>query len=122
MNCTRPTDTSQFFATGPWSNLAFSYETCGNVNEFSDMGRTRDLAGLHLRVSFPADSSSGYTIVTVPSGATGIGGTTRDGSMVRFFDNIMTQYSVTCMLRTHAEQCRNTRAVPNPHALAFQGV
>jgi hypothetical protein len=96
-NCTRPLDESLFFRSQTFtSSLAFSYEACGNVNEFSDAGRTQLLSGLALRVSFPGDSGSGYTIVTVPAGTVGIGGTQRDGSMVRFFADLMTQYNVQC--------------------------
>ena len=47
-----------------------SYETCGNVNEYTDSKRTDYLDGKTLRVSFPGNSGSGYTITTVPEGAT----------------------------------------------------
>ena len=69
--CTRPKDTTAFFRGTAWSGLTFSYETCGNVNEFSDTGRTSYLQGLNLRVSFPGNSGSGYTITTVADGTTG---------------------------------------------------
>lgn len=93
--CTRPRDKTSFFKGTAHDGLQFSYETCGNVNDFSDNGRTDFLRGLNLRVSFPGDSGSGYTITTVADGATGIGGTQRDGSMVRFWDQLANDYSIT---------------------------
>ena len=94
-NCTRPKDTTSFFAGSAWSGLTFSYETCGNVNEFSDGGRTDFLNGLDLRVSFPGNSGSGYTITTVPVGVPGVAGTRRDGSVVRFWDQLARDYRMT---------------------------
>lgn len=52
------------------------------------------MLNLNLRVSFPGNSGSGYTITTVPAGATGVGGTNRDGSMVRFWDQLAKDYSI----------------------------
>ena len=92
--CTRPKDTTSFFRGTEWANLKFSYETCGNVNEFSDDGRTDALQGTTLRVSFPGNSGSGYTITTVPDGIAGVGGTNRDGSTVRFWDQLARDYNI----------------------------
>ena len=94
-NCTRPKDTTHFFRGTPYADLTFSYETCGNVNEFSDVGRTEALQGVELRVSFPGNSGSGYTITTVQEGAMGVGGTRRDGSVVRFFAQLAQDYGAT---------------------------
>ena len=41
------------------SELSYSYETCGNLNEYSDERHTRFLRGKHIRVSYPGDSGSG---------------------------------------------------------------
>lgn len=61
--------------------LAFSYETCGNVNDYSANRHYDALRGKTLRVSFPADSSSGYTIKTTADGK-------KDGSVVEFMNEI----------------------------------
>ena len=61
--------------------LVRSYETCGNVNTYEDDRLTSTLAGAHYRISFPGDSSSGYTILTQADG-------TKTGSVVRFMEDI----------------------------------
>ena len=93
--CHRPHAPSSFFAGSQFGDqLVYSYETCGNVNEFSDDGRTQELNNKHLRVSFPGASGSGYTIVATPDGQ-GIGGSNRDGSVVRFFAAIAQEYNIS---------------------------
>ena len=46
-----------------------SYETCGNLNAYSDEKHYTALRGQHLRVSYPGDSGSGYTLKTLPDGS-----------------------------------------------------
>ena len=55
-DCQRPMDPSDLFVD---SELSYSYETCGNLNEYSDERHTRFLRGKHIRVSYPGDSGSG---------------------------------------------------------------
>jgi hypothetical protein len=95
-NCNRPNDLTSFFSgSAEWADkLVYSYETCGNINEFTDSGRTDQLNGLHLRVSFPGASGSGYTIVNTAPGA-GVHGTAKDGSTVRFFAALAAEYNMT---------------------------
>lgn len=93
-NCERPYGSTSFFAGSPHSSLTYSYETCGNINQFTDSRRTDYLKGRTLRASFPGNSGSGYTIMTVPAGATGVGGTARDGSIVRLFAQLMLDYGM----------------------------
>lgn len=81
--CERPHGSSNWFSAD--TALTYSYEACNNVNQYDDSRRSDYLNGRKLRASFPGDSSSGYTITTVAEGAAGIGGTNRDGSIVRFF-------------------------------------
>jgi hypothetical protein len=45
--------------------LSYSYESCGNLNDYSEDRHSAYLRGKHLRVSIPADSGSGYTVVTL---------------------------------------------------------
>ena len=72
-NCNRkPAETAVFpdayYQPGPESTkqtLHYSYETCGFSNKFAVEPHEKYLRKLpKLRVSFPGDSGSGYTIVT----------------------------------------------------------
>ena len=109
--CGRPSAPASYFAnTTP--ALAFSYQTCGYMDTFSD---SSNAFAEHLRaaaarqpngkllIAFPGDSSSGYTLVgskTWSDGTPkvapfqGIGGTNRSGSIVAFLDAIFTEMSV----------------------------
>jgi hypothetical protein len=78
--------------------LALSYATCGKLLASTDshqhiVEQMRKMAP--LRVSFPSDSRSGYTLVTVSPNETGVGGTRRDGSMVSFVDELLASAGVT---------------------------
>lgn len=44
--------------------LHISYETCGNVDIYSEEKVLLDLENAHLRISFPGDGSDGFTLVT----------------------------------------------------------
>uniref|UniRef100_A0A7S3Z448 Ionotropic glutamate receptor C-terminal domain-containing protein n=2 Tax=Lotharella globosa TaxID=91324 RepID=A0A7S3Z448_9EUKA len=70
--------------------LHYSYETCGFSNKFAIEPHEQFLRNLPvLRVSFPGDSGSGYTIVTTSDG-------TRAGSVVDFFLNkLFREYGIT---------------------------
>ena len=43
------------------AGLSYSYETCGNLNTYSETRHLKYLRGKHLRVSYPGDSGSGYS-------------------------------------------------------------
>jgi len=125
--CDRPTTTSSYFdevqimtaTTGSGddscpesTNLTFSYQTCGGLDAYS---ASISGSALHLqkyatsrpngrlRVSFPGDSASSYTLVGLkayPDGSAkvpingGIGGTNRSGSVIAFMANLMDQAGV----------------------------
>eukprot|EP01043_Picozoa_sp_COSAG02_P070858 COSAG02_NODE_12716_length_1504_cov_5.242670_1_plen_449_part_10 len=46
------------------AGLAYSYETCGNLNSYSEQRHFSALTGQTIRVSYPGDSGSGYTLYT----------------------------------------------------------
>ena len=46
------------------AGLAYSYETCGNLNSYSQDRHFSALRGQTIRVSYPGDSGSGYTLYT----------------------------------------------------------
>jgi hypothetical protein len=79
-NCkNRPNTASSYF---PNTNLHYSYATCGYTNDFNPSvaldAQLKTYTGEKaIRVSFPADSSSGFTLTTLPNGK-------RDGSIARF--------------------------------------
>ena len=82
-NCVRPHDQTDR-AVEPADTvgaLYHSYETCGNLNAYTDERHYHTLRGQHLRVSMPGDSGSGYTLTTLPDG-------TRSGSVVDFMKSI----------------------------------
>jgi hypothetical protein len=58
-----------------------SYETCGNLDSYAAEKHYSSLRGRHIRVSYPGDSSTGYTILTNDDGS-------RDGSVVQFMRDI----------------------------------
>ena len=68
--------------------LHYSYETCGNLNMYTDVRHYEFLRGRHIRVTYPGDSGSGYTLVTLPDG-------TKTGSMVEFMRSIAARASFT---------------------------
>ena len=61
--------------------LAYSYETCGNLNSYSPVRHYDLVRNRVFRVSYPGDSSSGYTLVTDNNG-------NRDGSMVKLMQEV----------------------------------
>jgi hypothetical protein len=64
-NCLRPHRSSNDFSkTGEY----YSYETCGYLDDYSENPLLRNLKNASLRVTFPGDSGSGYTIAILPSG------------------------------------------------------
>ena len=60
--------------------LFYSYETCGI------------LSGKNIRVSYPDDSGSGFTIVTVPTDS---GQSVNMGSIPEFVNRIFAEYGIT---------------------------
>ena len=118
-DCLRPSEPSAYFP-GSWfmssnnhsSPLHFSYQTCGYVDSFSLSTNSaaqelrthaaRNPSG-KMRVGFPGDSSTGYTIVgkkpfsdgtlKVAPGS-GVGGTDRSGSVLVLMDNLMQKLRV----------------------------
>jgi len=102
--------------------LAFSYQTCGYIDSFSTSGDglanvLRKFAvstpGGKLRVAFPGDSSSKYTLVSYPARypacvtpgcekggqfkvtqGGGVQGTNRSGAVVVFMANLFARYKV----------------------------
>ena len=51
-------------ATSATKQLFYSYETCGNLNDYSQERHTTLPKGRTLRVTMPGDSGTGYTLVT----------------------------------------------------------
>lgn len=113
LNCARPYDPSTYFPDARLGEsvhspkLSYSYETCGHLNHFTDRAATTHVGLLKafaavrpIRVSFPGNSGSGYTLVTLgenepalyTSNATG--GTRRAGSMVEFGFSALTKYEL----------------------------
>jgi hypothetical protein len=66
-------------------HVAYSYTTCGNLDSYSENLYVQQMQGRTLRVAFPGDSGTGYTLVTDP--AAGIVGT-KTGSVVAFMQAV----------------------------------
>jgi hypothetical protein len=88
-NCTRPHSRSSYFeAAHTLGALSYSYATCGFLNAY-DAGSTlkAELALLQgpraLRVSFPGDSGSGFTLTTLA------GSGKRGGSVAQFMARML---------------------------------
>ena len=80
--CERPMDPSDAVGTDAANaGLTYSYETCGNLNSHSSDRHYEYLRGRHLRVSYPGDSGSGYTVLTKANGD-------KAGSVVDFMQQI----------------------------------
>ena len=107
--CSRDFKESDFFPTASISSstglqpLVYSYATCGYVDVFSEGETVEPLrraassrSSGKLRVAFPSDSGSGYTVVSPPKVEPfhGVGGTNRSGSFLRFMDDIFTQHGI----------------------------
>mmetsp|Transcript_24971 Transcript_24971/g.37357 ORF Transcript_24971/g.37357 Transcript_24971/m.37357 type:complete len:603 (+) Transcript_24971:222-2030(+) len=76
-NCERPNikrDNNPINGT----NVMTSYETCGNVDTYSEGKVLETIQGAHLRISFPGDSSDGYTLLTDPNNSSKKMGSMRD--------------------------------------------
>ena len=87
--CERPMDPSDAAGTGAANaGLTYSYETCGNLNSHSSDRHYEYLRGRHLRVSYPGDSSSGYTLLTDANGV-------KQGSVVEFMRSIAQEAQFT---------------------------
>jgi hypothetical protein len=110
-NCNRDHVESLYFPDATYGGhpLAFSYETCGFVDSFrSTMYRTlRDHAAKQangkLRIALPQDSGEYYALVgsaLYPDGSKkvedggGVGGSGRDGAVMRFMAEIMEDYEI----------------------------
>eukprot|EP00466_Bigelowiella_natans_P013241 jgi/Bigna1/88559/estExt_fgenesh1_pg.C_340005 len=83
--------TATHIVNGSYQALYYSYETCGYSNKFGLGLHERSLRALpRLRVSFPADSGSGYTLVTSKDDGN------KEGSMVTFMlHNVFPKYGIT---------------------------
>jgi hypothetical protein len=81
--CGRPNDASGIAGTA----LQYSYETCGNMNSYSQDRHYSTLRGQHLKVSYPGDSGSGYTLYT----ENGV----KKGSVVDFVDKLARDHGFT---------------------------
>jgi hypothetical protein len=87
--CQRPhspsTITWHDMLPGVESKLAYSYEACGNIDDYTESKHYRMLHNRTLRVSYPGQSSSGYTVVNVAKGGWPAGPNRQvDGSVVAF--------------------------------------
>jgi hypothetical protein len=88
-DCERPMDPADIAGSdGSGLRLHYSYETCGNLNTYSDERHYRYLRGRHIRVSYPGDSGSGYTLKTLSDG-------TKTGSMVEFMRTVAAEAQFT---------------------------
>ena len=79
-NCARPHHKTHEYAnvTVDGAPLHYSYETCGVINPYDIPPHEQTLRALKkLRISYPGDSGSGYTILTTPDGK-------KAGSVVEF--------------------------------------
>ena len=98
LQCHRPHAASSLFPSATFGSdrLSLSYETCGNVDTSNAHGNINgEIQRLGpLRVSFPGDSGSGYTLVTVGENVTGVGGTRRDGSFPAFIGSLLADANV----------------------------
>lgn len=65
-----------------------SYETCGNLDSYASEKHYRSLRGKHIRVSYPGDSSTGYTLLTEDDGS-------RGGSVVEFMRGVASDAGFT---------------------------
>jgi hypothetical protein len=83
--CHRPHYVTSYFANRT-DRPSYSYQTCGYLNTYVPDHRVADLAGKTLRVTFPSDDDSGYTLLTTASG-------TKDGSYVSFMRELARVYS-----------------------------
>ena len=76
--------------------LYYSYETCGNLDSFSaDLKQAKSLESFPrtLRVGMPGDEA--YHLVTIdPADGSGIGGSGRDGAVVRLMASVLENYGV----------------------------
>ena len=101
-NCTSPNGQSGFFPSSTFTSsdgttrpLTYSYATCGNLDEYERDKKLRQLQAFGpLRVSFPGNSGSGYTVTDAKVGEAGAGNTRRDGSVLRFFETTMAAHGV----------------------------
>jgi hypothetical protein len=76
--CDRDPEPTRLFAPA-LAHLSYSYTTCGNLDEYTPK-RYVDLLGRRtLRVSYPSDSGSGFTLITRADGE-------KAGSVVEFMD------------------------------------
>jgi hypothetical protein len=83
--CKRPFYRSQMEWPGvtglPVAGLGYSYETCGNLGFYTSEKHFKDLRNKRLRVSYPGDSGTGYTLLTHKDGEKK---GQKDGSFVQF--------------------------------------
>lgn len=102
-NCARPFSTSSMSwptVTGlPEDGLAYSYETCGNVDSYSASKHYESLSGMHLKVSYPGDSSTGYTLFTNEG--------RKDGAFVKFMQDIAADAGFTWEVHNVSEASKS---------------
>ena len=78
LNCTRPSEDANLYQV---PIMQRSFETCGNINIYSDDRFLDQVKGKTLRVAYPGDSSSKFDLYTNDVG-------TKDGSTVAFFNSV----------------------------------
>lgn len=83
-NCGLPHDPSVLYP-----GLFYSYQTCGYLNSYSDDVLINNLKNRTLRISYPGDSNSGFTIITDP--ITG----EKKGSFPTFMNRIFDQLDLS---------------------------
>lgn len=75
--CDRRPEMTHLFDQTLLPDLAYSYATCGNLDQYTPNGHQKLLTSRKLRVSYPGDSGSGFTLLTLENGR-------KAGSVVSF--------------------------------------
>lgn len=99
-DCERPfsyvTDLSGLTGT----NVGWSLETCGNVDLYSHNRVMLDIINKTLRVSYPGDSSDGYTLATNEDGG-------RVGSTVDLMNDIFKTYNISAKVTNLTQKSKD---------------
>ena len=108
-NCKRPHSSLYSHSFHEYTDFAFvdsieegkehylSYETCGNIDVYTPDQIYEALRTYDLRISFPGDSSDGYTLTTVSD-------TKRGGSNYDFMERISLKYNITWIEKAITEK------------------
>ena len=107
----------------PSLELHYSYATCGNLDKFDTNQKLRQLQAFGtLRVSFPGNSGSGYTVTDALPGSDGAGDTRRDGSVIRFFEATMAAHGVPWVEVPRRGSHNSHRIVCTQHSMPLTAV